>query len=247
MYRDKGAFMKVLPNIGILGVREGDVVFIKFIAIVLAFVFAFTGCASQKGKVVDPNTKDRVGSHRAGSEIYDPAVEAAVAGLLDQAMRKPILLEESGKTVAQIDEAHGVRKICFAGVENAGGEEMGDIRASLEETIKTMISCSEQFDVVDSRLVAAGLREAGLRLDDLLLPNKREKFAATLGEFETPFDYILFAKVTTATTQDNNDSQVKYSFTLDLVNIHTGASMSETVELKKHYNSSVKAKLKGLF
>ncbi len=239
--------MRVLPIFYRFCGYERKAVVIELIAIVLAFIVVFAGCASQKGKVVDPSTKDRVGSHRAGSEIYDPAAEAAVAGLLEQAVRKPIMPEDSGMTVAQIDDLRGIRKICFAGVENAGGEEMGDIRANLEETIRTMISQTEQFEVVDSRLVAAGLRESGLRLEDLLLPDKREKFANALGEFDTPFDYILFAKVTTATTRDNDDSQVKYSFTLDLVNVHTGASMSETVELKKHYNRSVKAKIKGLF
>ncbi len=224
-------------------------------AIGIFFAIAFTvsalltssGCATQKGKIVDPNSADRIGSHRAGSEIYDPAAQAAVNGLLEQAARTPVVLEDSGKTVAQIAEDYGVRRICFVGVENAGGEEMGDLRENLSESIRTMITQSEQFDVVDSRLVSAGLRDTGLRVDDLLLPDKRSKFAAALGELDAPFDYLLFAKVTTATTRDNVDSQVKYSLTLDLVNVHTGASLRETVELKKHYNRSALAKIKDVF
>lgn len=221
---------------------------VSFRVVLIAFLLllAVSGCATQKGRVVDPNSADRVGSHRAGSEIYDPAAQAAVTGLLDQAARTPITSEDSGKTVAQISEEHGVRRICFAGVENAGGEEMGDLREDLSETIRTMIAQSDQFDVVDSRLVTAGLRETGLRFDDLLLPDKRERFAAALGELDSPFDYVLFAKVTTATTRDNADSQVKYSLSLDLVNVHTGSSINETVGLKKHYNRSVKAKIKGM-
>lgn len=205
------------------------------------------GCATQKGKVVDPNVGNRIGSHRAGSEIFDPATEAAVAGLLEQAARTPVMPEDVGKTVAQINEVRGVRRICFAGVENAGGEEMGDLRENMSETIRTMIAQSDLFEVIDSRLMAVGLREAGCRVEDLLLPDKREKFVSALGELNSPFDYILFAKVTTATTRDNVDSQVKYCFSLDLVNVHTGVSMSETVELKKHYNRSVRAKMKDFF
>lgn len=205
------------------------------------------GCAHQKGKVVDADAPDRVGSDRAGSEIYDPAADAAVAGLLEQAARKPVSPEDVGKMVAQMNEDCGVRKICFVGVENAGGEELGDIRESLAETIRGQISRSEIFETVDSRLVAAALRENGLRVDDLFLPEKRALFAESLGKMDAPFDYLLFAKVTTATTKDNKDSQVKYNLTLDLTNVRTGAAISETVQLKKHYNRSVKAKIKGLF
>ena len=213
----------------------------------LLTLFFLVGCATQRGKVIDEDAPTRVGSHRAGAEIYDPAAEAAVAGLLEQAARNPVSSADVGKTVAQIAEEHGVRKICFLGVENAGGEEMGDIREDLAEVIRTKIAQSDAFETIDSRMATAGLREAGLRVDDLLLPEKRERFAAALGESETPFDYILFAKVTTATTVDNKDSQVKYSLTLDLVNARTGASIRETVSLKKNYNRSVKAKVLGIF
>ena len=186
------------------------------LAFVLFLTLGLFGCATQKGKIVDPNSSDRVGSHRAGSEIYDPAAQAAVAGLLEQAATKPIMPEDVGKTVAQIAEDRGVRKICFVGVENAGGEEMGDLREDLTETIRTMITQSDQFDVIDSRVVAAGLRETGLRVDDLLLPDKREHFANALGELNAPF----------------------------VVNVHTSASIRETVGLKKHYNRSLRAKIK---
>ena len=216
------------------------------LVVLAACVLSFAGCETQKGKLVDSSTPDRVGSHKAGSEVYDPAARAAVEGLLAQVAGEPIRPEEVGAVVGQIVEGDWTRKVCFVGVENAGGEELGDIRESLAETIRTMISQSDQFEVIDSRMVAAGLRETGLRVDDLLLPDKRSRFAAALGEMAAPFDYLLFAKVTTATTRDNVDSQVKYTLTLDLTNIHTGSSTRHTVELKKHYNKSVKAKLKDM-
>ena len=128
-------------------------------------------------------------------------------------------------------------------VLNRNAGHAGDADLRLYSIGKT----STVFETIDSRMATAGLRETGLRVEDLLLPEKRERFAAALGESETPFDYILFAKVTTATTVDNKDSQVKYSLTLDLVNARTGASIRETVSLKKHYNRSVKAKVLGIF
>lgn len=216
------------------------------ICVALCLLF-FNGCETQKGKVVDASTPDRVGSHRAGSEIYDPAAAAVVEGLLEQTAQIPVDSDELGNTLGQIDANLGKRKVCFVGVENAGGEEMGDIREDLSETIRSMIAQSEQFDLVDSRMVSAGLRETGLRADDLLLPDKRARFASALGEMDAPFDYLLFAKVTTATTKDNSDSQVKYSLTLDMVNVHTGSSTRQTKELKKHYNKSIKAKILGNF
>ena len=230
---------------GLVNKSSGLFVFASGLFFVLSALFF--GCATQKGKIVDPDTKNLVGSHKAGSEIYDPAAQAAVSGLLEQAARTPISLEDSGKTVAQLSEEYGVRRICFVGVENAGGEEMGDLREDLSETIRTMISQSSEFEVIDSRIVSAGLKETGLRADDLLLPDKRGRFAAALGEMDSPFDYILFAKVTTATTKDNADSQVKYSLTLELGNVHSGASIRETVGLKKHYNRSALAKIKAAF
>ena len=216
-----------------------------YITFILFFLMS-ARCAIQRGKVVDPDTKDRVGSHKAGSEIYDPAAEMAVAGLLDQAALTPIEIQNNPDVLMQYSDT-GIRKICFMGVENAGGEEMGDVRAYLTEVIRTKITQADQFEVIDSRLVTAGLRETGLRVDDLLLPDKRAKFAAALGDMDTPFDYILFAKITTATTRDNKDSQVKYGLTLELVDVHSGKSIRNTAELKKHYNKSVKAKITGMF
>ncbi len=220
--------------------------FLQVLTVLFLTVLFFAGCETQKGKIVDSSTPDRIGSHRAGSEVYDPAAQSAVEGLLARVANEPEEVADLGPTVGQITENPMIRRVCFVGVENAGGEELGDIRESLAESIRTMISQSDQFDVIDSRMVMAGLRETGLRVDDLLLPDKRARFASALGEMDSPFDYLLFAKITTATTTDNVDSQVKYSLTLDLTNIHTGSSTRQTVELKKHYNRSFRARLKDM-
>ena len=48
----------------------------------LLALVCLAGCATQRGKVVDVDTPTRVGSHRAGAEIYDPAAESAVYQVL---------------------------------------------------------------------------------------------------------------------------------------------------------------------
>ncbi|MDO5566445.1 MAG: hypothetical protein Q4G59_07290 [Planctomycetia bacterium] len=203
-----------------------------------ALLFA-CGCALQKGKVLDDNDPMRTGSHKAGSEVYDPAADSAVSGLLAKAEGA---LAERGNT------GQGKSRVCFIGVENAGAEEMGDLKQDLDEMIRTKITQSPRFETIDSRTVAAALRKTGMRSDDLLLPESRGQFVNALGGMGSSFDYILFAKVTTATTRDNKDSQVKYALTLDLVDVNSGAPAArESVALRKNYNKSAKAKVFGLF
>lgn len=210
-----------------------------FVLSCLAFAWiAFAGCVSQKGKLLDEKDAMRTGSHQAGSEVFDPATEQAVGGLIAKA-------EDS-----IFGNAMGAdkRRICFIGVENAGAEDMGDLKQDLNEMIRSKIAMSPRFETIDSRTVAAGLRETGMRSDDLLLPNNRAKFTNALGGMGSSFDYILFAKVTTATTKANKDSQVKYTLTLDLVDVQSGAAAArESVALRKNYNKSVKAKVLGVF
>ena len=195
-----------------------------------------TGCASQKGQLLDADDPMRIGSHQAGSEIFDPATENAVRGLLAR-------VENSTEI-----NTGTPRRICFVGVENASAEEMGDIKQDLNEMIRTQITQSPCFETIDSRAIASGLRQTNLRGDDLLLPENRAKFNDALGGMGKAFDYILFAKVTTATTRDNADSQVKYSLTLDLVDVQSGATAArESVALRKNYNRTAGAKLRGMF
>ena len=55
---------------------------------------------------------------------------------------------------------------------------------------------------------------------------------------EQPFDYLLYAKLTSGTTQQNGDYQRDYLLTLELVNIHNGEFLKESAKLRKGYHHS---------
>jgi hypothetical protein len=70
-------------------------------------------------------------------------------------------------------------------------------------------------------------------------------FSAALGKMEQPFDYLLFAKITSGTTESNKDYQRDYLLTLELVNVESGDSDKESAELRKGYFKSAIGKLRN--
>ena len=138
-----------------------------------------------------------------------------------------------------------VKRICFVGVENRSAEELGDFKEQLYELIDAKILDAPVFHSISRRAVQAGLRQTGLRSDDLFIPAHMRQFTAIMEQMGEPFDYLLFAKITSGTTQDNRDSQRDYLLTLELVNIHTMASDKDSAMLSKNYNRSLKAKIQS--
>ena len=53
-----------------------------------------------------------------------------------------------------------------------------------------------------------------------------------------PFDYLLYAKLTSGTTNQNGDYQRDYLLTLELVNIHNGEFDKESARLRKGYHKT---------
>ena len=51
-----------------------------------------------------------------------------------------------------------------------------------------------------------------------------------------PFDYLLFAVLTSGTTQGNGQSQKDYMLTMELVDIKTGHFEKENATLRKGYH-----------
>jgi hypothetical protein len=70
------------------------------------------------------------------------------------------------------------------------------------------------------------------------LPDNRALFAATLGRQGAPVDYLLYATITSGTTDRNKSSQRDYLLTLELVNLHTGQAMKESAEIRKGYSKT---------
>ncbi len=185
------------------------------------------GCRGQQtGEVMKDNKKDLVGSHAAGAETYKP--------LVDEALGKLLARQNAGLQPVSAP-APAPKRICFVGLENKSSEELGDFKEQLVEVIDTRINTSQVFTQISRRFTEAGLREARMRPDELFLPANQRKFLAIMESQGAPFDYLLFASVTSGTTRSNDTTQKDYLLTLELVNIQTGTPDKESASLRKGY------------
>lgn len=192
-----------------------------------------TGCrGKQYAHVLSSKDEDMVGSHQAGAETWEPLVADSMAQLLGRQH-----VEEIQQTSATGEPCR--KRICFVGVENRSAEDLGDFRDQIYEKIDTSVTESSEFDVINRRYVEAGLRQCGLRADDLFMPQKRRAFQAAMEQQEQQFDYLLFATITSGTTRSNSkDYQRDYLFTLELVDVNTGRADKESTELRKGYHKT---------
>ncbi len=204
-------------------------------------LFGQTGCRSkQTAQVNMPGQPDMVGSHQAGAETFKPLVEESVARLLAR----------HGHAVQPAGFAPGTppqpMRICFVGVENKSIEEIGDFKEQIYQLIDTRILQSGTYQPVSRRFAEAGLRETRLRPDQLFVPQNMRAFSATMEQMGQPFDYVLYATITSGTTRSNKDYQRDYLLTLEMINVRTGQYEKESAELSKGYNVSAGAKLRNL-
>lgn len=212
-------------------------------------VFVFTiglcapGCRShQYARVLDNDDKDLVGSHSAGAETWKPLIGESVEKLLGRhcsEMMQVSATNEAGMPV----QVPGRRRIAFVGVENASAEEIGDFKEQIYEHIDSSIASSDVYSTISKRFIDAAMRQTRLRPEDLFLPDGRRSIAATLEQMEQPFDYLLFAKITSGTTQSNKDYQRDYLLTLEMVDIHTGEFDKESATIRKAYHGSVASRV----
>ena len=202
--------------------------------------FFLTGCrGKQYAHILDDRDDNMVGSHEAGAAVFEPLVQKAVADLL---------AKEAAGAVQQAgfnESATFPKKICFCGIENASAEELGDFKEQIYEIIDQKIVEAQVYEPISRRFVEAGLREGRLRPDQLFLPNNQRTFIAIMEKQGNPFDYLLFAKITSGTTRSNGDDyQRDYLLTLELVNIHTGVAQKMSEKIRKGYHKSVLGKVK---
>lgn len=196
------------------------------------FSSAFSCRGTQKATVLETTDADTIASHEAGAETWKPLIDEAVSRLTGRQF------QEIQQTSA-MGMPSGKKRICFIGVENKSSEEIGDFKEQISEHIDTLLSQSEMFSMISRRYVQAGLREARIRPDDLFMPNYQELFTATMQKMNQPFDYLLFAKITSGTTRDNHKYQRDYLLTLEMVDIHTGEFTKESAMLRKKYRRSL--------
>ena len=208
--------------------------------LVVTFVGGVLGCRGhQFGHVIHDNQSDLVGSHAAGAETMNPLVDEAVAKLLGRQNCSPS--EPDHATGA----GTGVKRVCFVGIENQSAEELGDFKEQIYEMIDSQIVNSGAFEPVSRRYVDAGLAQTRLRPDALFIPANMQTFASSLAQQGQPFDYLLFAKMTSGTTEKNRDYQRDYVLTLELVDVNTGKFDKESAKIRKGYHTSRLGKLRN--
>jgi hypothetical protein len=205
-------------------------------------VLAKSGCRSnQTAQIVKPGDKNLVGSHTAGNETFSPLVDGAVSNLLARHSQgiQPVGLVQGGPPP-------GPMRICFVGVENKSIEEMGDFKEQIYQQIDSRILQSQVYQSVSRRYVQAGLEQCRLRPDELMVPQNMRAFTQVMEQMGQPFDYMLYATLTSGTTRSNKDYQRNYLLTMEMINTHNGQYDKESAEIDKQYNVSAMAKLKHI-
>ena len=181
-----------------------------------------------------------VGSHTAGAETWKPLIDESVCRLLARSCET---VQQASHTSIDGNGAQ-VRTVCFVGVENHSGEEIGDFKEQIYEQIDTQISRDPQFKMISRLYVEAAMGECRCAPNTLVLPARRRELQAALERSDQPFDYLLFARITSGTTNSNGDYQRDYTLTLELLDIHPGESVKDSAELRKGYHKSLLGKLK---
>lgn len=196
---------------------------------------SLVGCkGNQYAKVIKPGEKEMVGSHQAGQETFRPLVDESVGKLIGRH-------EAQGHTfVSTQGESLPPPKmhVCFVGVENRTSEEIGDFKEQLYEVIDSRVNESQAFTSISRRYVDAGLREVRLRPDQLFVPENMRMFVAVMEQQGQPFDYLLYAKLTSGTTRENKDYQRDYLLTMELINVQNGQQDKQSATISKGYHHS---------
>jgi len=196
------------------------------------------GCRNiRHAHVLKDDDRDMVGSHTAGAETWKPLIDESVGRLLG---RQADSIRQAG-----YPEGGYRKRICFAGVENRSSEEIGDFKEQIYQHVDTLLNQSDAFECINRRYVESGLKQCGLRPDDLFQPNNQRMFTASMEKLQQPFDYLLYATITSGTTTSNRDYQRNYMLTLELIDIHNGHSDKESAELRKGYYKSGLGALKN--
>jgi hypothetical protein len=203
----------------------------------VAALLAAAGCrGSQFARVIQPGEKEMVGSHQAGQETFEPLIDEAVAKLL--ARHAPSVHHLASGPVDGEPLPPPRLRICFVGVENKTSEELGDFKEQIYELIDSRLLAAETFAPISRRYVDAGLRMTRLRPDELFVPDHLRTFAGVMEQQGQPFDYLLFAKLTSGTTRENRDYQRDYLLTLELVDVSSGEQDKQMASLSKGYHHS---------
>ncbi|MEL6896264.1 MAG: penicillin-binding protein activator LpoB, partial [Planctomycetota bacterium] len=207
--------------------------------------------------ILKSDQRDLVGSHKAGGAVWNPLVDECVAKLLGRcpivtvAEPMPSMLDDNGMPASATlashtnpavetvgSSLHRPASVCFIGIENKSIEELADFKDQLYERIDAQVNGGANFRTINRRMVVAALEETRLRSDSLYLPANRAAFSAVLGRQGSPVDYLLYANITSGTTDRNSSTQRDYLLTLEMVNVRTGDQIKESATISKGYHNT---------
>jgi hypothetical protein len=212
-----------------------------FMILALCMVLTAVGCRGrQHAHVLKQTDNDMVGSHNAGAETWKPLIDESVAKLLGKS--SATILQASHTSIH--NDGSLVRSICFVGVENKSGEVIGDFKEQIYDHVNTLVGQDPQFRMISRRYVEAAMAELRCAPESLILPQRQRDFQMILERQNQPLDYLLFARITSGTTNSNGDYQRDYLLTLELLDIQTGESISESAMLRKGYHKTIFGKNK---
>ncbi len=201
----------------------------------LFLIGLLSGCRSaQYARIIQPGESEMIGSHQAGQETYEALIDEAVCKLLARHESLPQMPVQGDFEALPAPEM----RICFVGVENKTAEEIGDFKEQIYEQIDARLLESNTFAPISRRYVDAGLRSTRIRPDELFVPEAMRTFVQVMEQQGQPFDYLLFAKLTSGTTRENHDYQRDYVLTLELVDIRSGLQDKQAATLSKAYHHS---------
>jgi len=199
-----------------------------------AAALAFGCRQKQFARVMKPGEDQMVGSHAAGGEVYKPLIDEAVAKLLGNCTPGAQQVSYEGEVISP-----GARRLCFVGVENKSSEEIGDFKEQIYELIDSRLSQSGgTVQIVNRRYVDGALSTLRMRPEQLMQPQSMAIFTAHLEKEGQPFDYLLWAKLTSGTTRENKEFQRDYLLTLELVDVASGDQWKESATLSKGYHQT---------
>jgi len=209
-----------------------------FVVAAASSVAAFlTGChGAQYARVIKPGEKQMIGSHQAGQETFKPLVDEAVTKLVARHAHGPPIMHQTALGAEPLPPPK--LRVCFVGVENKTAEEIGDFKDQIYENIDTRLLECGTCAPISRRYVEAGLCQLRLRPENLFVPDNLNMFVGLMNQQGQPFDYLLFAKLTSGTTRENKDYQRDYELTLELVDIRTGEQDKQTAAISKGYHHS---------
>ena len=110
------------------------------------------------------------------------------------------------------------------------------------QVIDQQIVNSQVFQPVNKRFVDAGMMQIRMRPDQVFVPQNMRVFSQVMEQQGQPFDYVLYATLTSGTTRDNKEYQRDYLLTLELVDVRSGQYDKQSATVSKGYYHSPVAK-----